>query len=68
MKEITVIDIGDEIIYTCDNCGGFSRDPDSLLHYPTCQPGEAKKWEEYYKDEEGDWEDYHIIPPRRRRA
>ena len=49
--EITKIDN----VFVCNNCGAFViHKLKNMVHFPNCQKGESKKWEEYYsqKDEE----------------
>lgn len=49
----------DAEMYICNNCGAHSESPESIKHYKTCKPGEAKKWENFYsqanKEETGRW-------------
>lgn len=38
----------------CLDCGATADIPQAVIHYVTCTPGEAKRWEEFYEqtDEE----------------
>ena len=43
-------------VYICNDCGAHARSMDNLRHYPTCKPGESKKWADFYakaNEEEG---------------
>ncbi len=35
-------------VYECINCGAYSQTPETIDHYSNCQPGEGKRWEEFY--------------------
>jgi hypothetical protein len=38
-------------IYVCDDCGAHAKHtPDAIIHHTTCTPGESKKWEKFYKE------------------
>ena len=39
---------------TCLDCGATADIADAVVHYPTCKPGEAIRWEKFYEqtDEE----------------
>ena len=39
-------------ICVCNNCGAFADKPEKINHFKSCQPGSAKRWEEYYQQEE----------------
>jgi hypothetical protein len=36
-------------MYVCNNCGAHALQEKDIEHHPTCVPGEAKKWEEFYE-------------------
>ena len=52
MSETTYIEEAD--IHVCDNCGAYSESVEDIIHHPTCQKGEAKKWEEFYSKTNGE--------------
>jgi hypothetical protein len=36
-------------IWQCNDCGAHAEGGSQLIkHHPTCQPGESKKWEDFY--------------------
>jgi len=35
----------------CVDCGAHVLNNKPLVHYPSCIPGESKRWEEIYKQE-----------------
>ena len=37
-------------IHSCNNCGAYADKPENVKHHETCTPGEAKKWEKYYEE------------------
>jgi hypothetical protein len=41
--------IPDVHMYVCNNCGAHALLEDEIQHHPTCTPGEAKRWEEFYE-------------------
>ena len=41
-------------IWTCNNCGSTAESINDIIHYKTCQTGEAKYWEKVYEQEELD--------------
>jgi len=47
----------DHDIVVCDNCGAHANKIKNIKHYPTCTPGESKKWEAYYDE----WDDEYDI-------
>jgi len=46
----------DDAVITCNDCGAYllytkgTPNP-QVKHYKTCQPGESKKWKEFYEEE-----------------
>lgn len=45
----THLDIGEpNDVVICNDCGAFADSEDEVVHHQTCEPGSAKKWEEYY--------------------
>lgn len=40
------------IYYLCKNCGAQAKEKSQIKHHATCTPGEADKWEKFYKDAE----------------
>ena len=49
MGEVTWVD---DDICVCDNCGAHAQSEGEIGHFKTCTPGESKKWEQYYSEEE----------------
>ena len=39
-------------ICVCDNCGAYAESEKEIKHHKTCKPGEAKKWEKIYEENE----------------
>lgn len=35
-------------IWQCINCGAYAEKKEDIDHFPSCSPGEAKRWEEFY--------------------
>ena len=58
MDEMTYVDLeDDEGVWQCDNCGAFElvkkgEKPTNIEHYKSCKPGEAKRWEKFYSENE----------------
>ena len=52
--EVTWVDAD---IVVCNNCGAHANKIKNIKHHPTCTPGESKKWEEFYADQEFDEEE-----------
>ena len=49
--EVTHLVEGDFLdIYQCNNCGAHADRAADIKHYPTCKPGESKKWEKFYDE------------------
>ena len=42
----------DEDIVACNDCGAHADTKAKIVHHDTCVPGESKKWEEYYSENE----------------
>jgi hypothetical protein len=40
----------DEGVYMCNNCGAFATNKDAIVHFISCKPGEAERWEKFYKE------------------
>jgi rubrerythrin len=40
--------IDDADVWQCNDCGAYADKKENIQHHPTCVPGEAKKWEEFY--------------------
>ena len=38
--------------FVCNDCGAHADSPSQVEHYPTCEPGCSKFWEEHYNPEE----------------
>lgn len=51
-QEVTWVE---DDICVCNNCGAHAESPQKIKHFETCQPGEAKKWEKFYSEEEEDY-------------
>lgn len=45
--EITKVD---DDIFQCNNCGAYASTAKAIQHFPTCKPGESKRWEGFYND------------------
>ena len=39
-------------ICVCDNCGAYAPSKKEVKHHKTCRPGESKRWEKIYSQEE----------------
>ncbi len=37
-------------IYVCDDCGAHAEDPTEIEHYPTCEPGSSRRWQELHNE------------------
>jgi len=52
--ECTYIDKDDTYLetdmYVCNNCGSSGESIEAIHHHGTCKNGEAKKWEEFYSE------------------
>lgn len=48
--------------FICNDCGASSLLRETVRHHPTCQPGESRRWEEYYAelndDDDAEYEEY----------
>ena len=44
-------------IWQCMDCGAHAKTAEAIQHHATCQPGESKRWQEFYADQPED-EDY----------
>jgi len=42
---------GDTPLEECLDCGAHALNGKDITHYSSCTPGEAEKWEAYYKEE-----------------
>ena len=43
-------------IYQCIDCGAYADKENDIKHHDSCTEGEAKKWENFYKNNQE--EDY----------
>ena len=39
-------------IWSCNDCGAYADKPENVKHHESCNPGEARRWEEYYSRQE----------------
>ncbi len=37
--------------WSCNNCGAHGAKPEDIKHHKTCTPGEAKRWEKFYGEQ-----------------
>jgi hypothetical protein len=52
-------------MWICNDCGAYAPTAREVKHHATCQPGDARKWAEFYEkanelesqfeEEEDDW-------------
>lgn len=50
-NEVTEIKLeDDDSVFVCDNCGAYASRAEDIIHYGSCTPGEAKKWERFYEE------------------
>lgn len=40
-----LVDMG---VHQCMDCGAHASRPEWIEHYSTCEPGSARRWEEFY--------------------
>lgn len=38
--------------YVCNDCGAHGEVQDEIVHYPTCNPGESDRWQQWYSESE----------------
>ena len=43
-------DSPEDDIVVCNDCGASAKTEETVLHYPTCHPGESAYWEKYYEE------------------
>lgn len=37
-------------IWSCNDCGAYADKPENVKHHESCVPGESKKWEKFYEE------------------
>ncbi len=43
--------VGDGIcVCVCDDCGAYADKEENVVHHNSCNPGESKKWEEFFSE------------------
>ena len=40
-----------EGVVQCNDCGAHADTKENVSHYDSCNPGESKKWEDFYNEE-----------------
>lgn len=49
----------DEGVFQCLDCGAHAKTAEQVVHHPTCEPGDARRWENFYEkaneEETGEW-------------
>jgi hypothetical protein len=46
-------------VWQCNDCGAYADKKENIVHYDSCQPGESKKWEDFYEDQKEDMENQY---------
>jgi hypothetical protein len=39
---------GAQEFWSCNDCGAHADKPENVKHHDSCTPGESKKWEKFY--------------------